>query len=80
VARKIKPKRSRGAKRGHVIEHPSGAVLTISLVCGRRFFFCAQIPEIAARFDGAGDDEVCEAIDEFERLAAARARQRPGAP
>lgn len=58
---------------GHTITLPNGATLTIATVCGLRFFHCPRFPEIAAKYDGAGDDEVNAAIDAWERLALGKA-------
>jgi hypothetical protein len=66
-----KPKRYRGPKRGHVIEL-NGCSLTVSIVCGLRYYFSPQFPQLAARFDGADDERACDAIDFFERLALGR--------
>ena len=66
-------------KLGHTICLPNGHTLNITTVCGRRYFQCA-FPEIAEKYDGCGDDEVCAAIDEWEMLAlgrVARAEQQP---
>ncbi|MBY0456761.1 MAG: hypothetical protein K2V38_05455 [Gemmataceae bacterium] len=71
-------RRARGRSFRHEYGHPSGAVLVVDFVCGRRYYLC-PFPEVAARYDGAGDDEAADAVDLFERLAAERARGRTGA-
>ena len=48
-----------------------GHKLTVRILNGKRYFECASWPDIATRFDGCAD--ATEALDEFERRAAAGA-------